>query len=36
MGCLKNSNLVHQYILPEIFDNWIFCREECYNRGTKV
>jgi hypothetical protein len=36
LGCLKEIDRIHQYIIPNIFDNWQSCREECYHRGMKV
>ncbi|CAF1019415.1 unnamed protein product [Rotaria sordida] len=36
LGCLKGNDRIHQYIIPETFDNWQLCRNECYNRKTKI
>jgi hypothetical protein len=36
LGCLKDNERTHQYIIPETFDNWKSCRDECYNREMKV
>ncbi|CAF4229923.1 unnamed protein product, partial [Rotaria sp. Silwood2] len=36
MGCLKENDRVHQYIIPEQYDTWQQCREACYNRRMKV
>jgi hypothetical protein len=36
MGCLKENDRVHQYIIPEKYDKWQQCREECDHRRMKV
>jgi hypothetical protein len=36
LGCFQETDRIHQYIIPETFDHWKSCREECHNRGTKV
>ncbi len=36
LGCLKEMGRVHQYIIPETFDSWRLCRDECHNRRMKV
>ena len=36
MGCLKDNDRLHQYVIPETFDKWQTCRKECENRRMKV
>jgi hypothetical protein len=36
LGCLKDNDRVHQYMIPEKYKNWQECREECNNRRMKV
>ena len=36
LGCLQSNDHIHQYVIPERFDEWKLCRDECYNRKTKV
>ncbi|CAF2607106.1 unnamed protein product [Rotaria sp. Silwood2] len=36
LGCLKNNDRMHQYIIAETFDKWKLCRDECYNRKMKI
>jgi len=36
MGCLKDNDRVHQYIIPEKYDKWQQCREECDRRRMKI
>ncbi|CAF0876615.1 unnamed protein product [Rotaria sp. Silwood1] len=36
LGCLKENDRVHQYIIPEQYDKWQQCREACYDRRMKV
>jgi hypothetical protein len=36
MGCLKENDRVHEYIIPEKYDQWQECRKECSNRRMKV
>lgn len=36
LGCFHETDRVHQYVIPETFDNWRLCREECNSRRAKV
>jgi hypothetical protein len=36
MGCLKDNDRIHQYIIPDKYDKWQECRKECDNRRMKV
>ena len=36
LGCLKDDQRLHEYIIPETYDDWRQCREECNNRRMKV
>ena len=36
LGCVKENDLIHQYIIPEKYDKWQECRKECDDRRMKV
>lgn len=36
MGCVKENDLIHQYIIPEKYEKWQECRKECDSRRMKV
>ncbi|CAF4659905.1 unnamed protein product, partial [Rotaria sp. Silwood1] len=36
LGCVKNNDRIHQYIIAEVLDNWKLCRDECYNRKMNI
>ena len=36
LGCTKPNDRLHEYVVPNTFDTWKICREECFSRGTKV
>ncbi|CAF3562273.1 unnamed protein product [Rotaria sp. Silwood1] len=35
LGCVKNNDRIHQYIIAEVLDNWKLCRDECYKESFK-
>ncbi|CAF3946958.1 unnamed protein product [Adineta steineri] len=36
LGCLKEIDMIHQYIIPEKYDKWQQCRAECRERRMKI
>ncbi|CAF0748743.1 unnamed protein product [Adineta steineri] len=36
LGCLNDNDRTHQYIIPENYNNWKLCRNECHNRRMKI
>lgn len=36
LGCVKDDDRLHQYVIPETYPDWKQCREECNNRRMKV
>ncbi|CAF1487008.1 unnamed protein product [Rotaria magnacalcarata] len=36
LGCLKENDRVHQYMIPEQYDKWQQCREDCHQRRMKI
>ncbi|CAF4701930.1 unnamed protein product [Rotaria sp. Silwood1] len=36
LGCVKNNDRIHQYIIAEVLDNWKLCRDECYSRKMNI
>ncbi|CAF0835622.1 unnamed protein product [Adineta ricciae] len=36
MGCLKEVGMIHQYVIPEKYDQWQQCRADCYGRKMNI
>ena len=36
MGCLKEVGMIHQYVIPEKYDQWQQCRADCHGRKMNV
>ncbi|UJR29011.1 hypothetical protein I4U23_010229 [Adineta vaga] len=36
LGCVKKNDRLHQYLIPQMFDYWRECRNECHERKMKI